>query len=43
MPSAGGSGFSPAGAEAESYTSRLLKAKQQARRETPNKSDEETP
>jgi uncharacterized membrane protein/Mg-chelatase subunit ChlD len=37
------SGLSPAGAESESYTSRLLKAKQQARRDTPTKSDEGTP
>lgn len=42
-PPASGSGLTPAGAEAESYTSRLLKAKQQARRDNPTKSDEETP
>jgi len=42
-PPAGGRGLTPAGAEAESYTSRLLKAKQQARRDNPTKSDEETP
>jgi hypothetical protein len=40
---AGGSRLTPAGAEAESYTSRLLKAKQQARRDTQSQSDEGTP